>query len=149
MSLTFVPLISSGVAGPLGVLHLPRLWQKVSLQAKGQLCPGYPDIGTGFDAMVLQALNLDAESVRKFVKEESPTYPQFESWVKEQAGVKIDRATIDSLNAALRDYNHSDTDRKTILSANGLSDEPPAPHDAIGLNNLEDWLEFHGRVLAA
>jgi len=23
---TIVPLISSGVAGPLGVLHLPRLW---------------------------------------------------------------------------------------------------------------------------
>jgi len=86
MSPTFVPLISSGVTGPLGVLHLPRLWQKVSLQAKGQLCPGYPDIGTGFDAMVLQALNLDADSVRKFVKGESPNYPQFESWVKERHG---------------------------------------------------------------
>ena len=23
---TIVPLMSSGVAGPLGVLHLPRLW---------------------------------------------------------------------------------------------------------------------------
>jgi hypothetical protein len=42
------------------------LWQKVSLQAKGQLCDGYPDIGTGFDSMVLRALNLDAEAVRKF-----------------------------------------------------------------------------------
>jgi len=29
MSETCVPLISSGVAGPLGVVHLPRLWQKV------------------------------------------------------------------------------------------------------------------------
>ena len=26
-----IPLISSGIAGPIGVLHLPRLWQKVSL----------------------------------------------------------------------------------------------------------------------
>src|SRR5215469_12627762 len=133
MSQTFVPLISSGVAGPLGVLHLPRLWQKVSLQAKGQLCPGYPDIGTGFDAMVLKALNLGAESVRTFVKEESPTYPQFESWVKKQPGVKVDRVTIDSLNASIRGYDHSDADRKAILSANGLPDEPAAPHDAIGL----------------
>ena len=32
-----VPLISSGVAGPLGVLHLPRLWQKVLLESLGQL----------------------------------------------------------------------------------------------------------------
>ena len=31
MSDTYVPMISSGTAGPLGVLHLPRLWQKVSL----------------------------------------------------------------------------------------------------------------------
>jgi hypothetical protein len=149
MSQTFVPLISSGVAGPLGVLHLPRLWQKVSLQAKDQLCPGYPDIGTGFDAMVLKALNLGSEAVRTFVKEESPTYPEFESWVKTQPGVKVDRATIDGLNAAIRGYNHSDADRKTILSANDLADEASAPHDAIGLNNLEDWLEFHTRVLAA
>ena len=149
MSETFVPLISSGVAGPLGVLHLPRLWQKVSLQSKGQLCPGYPDIGTGFDAMVLQALNLGSEAVRKYIKEESPTYPEFESWVKTQPEVKIDPATIDSLNAAIRAYNHSDADRKTILSANDLPDGASAPHDAIGLNNLEDWLEFHTRVLAA
>jgi Domain of unknown function (DUF5069) len=149
MSQTFVPLISSGVAGPLGVLHLPRLWQKVSLQAKGQLCPGYPDIGTGFDAMVLKALNLSSDAVRKFIKEESPTYPEFEKWVKAQPEVKVDRATIDGLNAAIRAYDHSDADRKTILGANDLPDEPAAPHDAIALNNLEDWLEFHTRVLAA
>jgi hypothetical protein len=148
MSQTFVPLISSGVAGPLGVLHLPRLWQKVSLEAKGQLCPGYPDIGAGFDSMVLRALNLDPEAVRKFVKETHPTYPQFEGWITKQPGVKIDRATIDASNAAIRGYNHTDSDRKGILSANGLPDQPSAPHDAVGLNNLEDWLEFHARVLA-
>jgi len=44
---TYVPLISSGVAGPLGVLHLPRMWQKVSLEAKGKLASGYPGIGRG------------------------------------------------------------------------------------------------------
>src|SRR6185295_7355837 len=41
---THVPLISSGVAGPLGVLHLPRLWLKVSLEARGKLANGYPGI---------------------------------------------------------------------------------------------------------
>jgi hypothetical protein len=148
MSQTYVPLISSGVAGPLGVLHLPRLWQKVSLEAKGQLCPGYPDIGAGFDSMVLRALNLDPEAVRKFVKEKRPTYPQFESWVAQQPGAKTDPATVDASNAAIRGYNHTDEDRKGILSANGLSDGPSAPHDAVGLNNLEDWLEFHTQILA-
>jgi len=45
MSDTYVPLISSGVAGPIGVLHLPRMWQKVSLEAAGKLASGYPGIG--------------------------------------------------------------------------------------------------------
>jgi hypothetical protein len=39
---TIVPTISSGVAGPLGVIHLPRLWLKLSLEAQGKLAPGYP-----------------------------------------------------------------------------------------------------------
>ena len=42
MSTTLVPLISSGVAGPLGVLHLPRLWLKASLAARNKIAAGYP-----------------------------------------------------------------------------------------------------------
>src|SRR6187455_2095011 len=53
---SIVPLISSGVAGPLGVLHLPRLWLKLSLEESGKLASGYPGIGHGFDAMTLAAL---------------------------------------------------------------------------------------------
>ena len=36
MNNTHVPLISSGTAGPLGVIHLPRLWLKTSLEATGE-----------------------------------------------------------------------------------------------------------------
>ena len=36
---TYIPLISSGADGPLGVLHLPRFWQKASLEARGLLDP--------------------------------------------------------------------------------------------------------------
>ena len=32
-----VPLIGSAEVGPLGVLHLPRLWLKVSLDGRGLL----------------------------------------------------------------------------------------------------------------
>jgi hypothetical protein len=58
-----IPLISSGNKGPLGVLHLPRLWQKVSLEAAGKLADGYPGIGAGYDSMVIAGLGLDAEAV--------------------------------------------------------------------------------------
>jgi len=56
---TIVPLISSGVAGPLGVLHLPRLWLKLSLESVGKLAPGYPGAGKGYDQMVIDGIGLN------------------------------------------------------------------------------------------
>jgi len=141
-----VPLISSGTAGPLGVLHLPRLWQKVSLEAAGKLAEGYPGIGAGYDAMVIAGLGLDTEAVRSYITDNKPTYPQFEAWVQEQPGAKLDDASVQELNDSIVGYNHDDETRQNILSANGLPDGDPK--DAINLNNLDDWLEFHAAEIA-
>src|SRR5687768_9763711 len=122
-----VPLISSGTAGPLGVLHLPRLWQKVSLESCGKLAEGYPGIGKGYDTMVIDALGLKADAVRDFIKTSKPTYPQFEAWIKKQPGVKLDKGTIDTLNGAIRGYIHADDTRKSILGASKLADDASAP----------------------
>jgi len=146
MSDTYVPLISSGVAGPLGVVHLPRLWQKVSLEENGKLARGYPGVGKGFDAMTLAALGLEEQAVRNYIKQNKPTYPQFESWVKKNAK-SLTRESIEKHNAAVRGYNHDDETRKGILNACSIADDPSAPKDAVNLNNLEDWYEFHQAVL--
>jgi len=143
---TIVPLISSGVAGPLGVLHLPRLWLKVSLESLGKLAPGYPGAGKGYDQMVIDGLGLQRDAVLSFIKDSKPTYPQFEAWVKKN-GTKLDKGSIEKLNAAIRGYNHDDATRKSILGANGLPDDASAPKDAVNLNNLDDWKEFHEAVL--
>jgi len=142
----FVPLISSGVAGPLGVLHLPRLWLKVSLEAIGKLAPGYPGAGKGFDQMVIDGLGLNRNAVLNFIKDNRPTYPQFEAWVRKN-GTKLDQASIERLNAAIRGYNHDDPTRKAILAANGLPEDASSPKDAVSLNNLDDWKEFHDAAL--
>src|SRR3954467_126952 len=110
---TIVPLISSGVSGPLGVLHLPRLWLKTSLEARGKLAPGYPGAGKGYDQMVIDALGLNRDAVINSVKTSRPTYPQFEAWVKQQPGVKLDKATVEKLNASIRGYNHDDATRQS------------------------------------
>jgi hypothetical protein len=107
-----VPLISSAAAGPLGAIHLPRLWQKVLLSAKGQLDPEYDECGPGFDQMTLGALGLDRDATIAYIKDNSPTYPQFEQWVVQQKGGSIDRSTIEQHNAAIRGYNHSDSTRQ-------------------------------------
>lgn len=144
---TYVPLISSGVAGPLGVLHLPRLWLKVSLEATGKLAPGYPGIGKGYDAMTCAALGLSEPAVIDFIKSNKPTYPQFEAWVKKQPGVKLDKATIYKHNQSILGYIHGDDVRAGILAASGLPDDGSVNPGAVDLNNLDDWYEFHQAVL--
>ena len=146
MSDTYVPMISSGVAGPLGVVHLPRLWQKVSLEEAGKLASGYPGVGKGFDAMTLAALGLEEEAVRDYIKQNKPTYPQFEAWVKKNAK-SLNRESIEKHNSAVRGYNHDDETRTGILSACAIADDAAAPKDAVNLNNLDDWYEFHRAVL--
>src|ERR1043166_9023693 len=145
MADTYVPMISSGTAGPLGVLHLPRLWQKVSLESAGKLAPGYPGIGRGFDAMTCAALGLDEQAVRDYIMQKKPTYPQFEAWVKQNAKT-MNRSSIEKHNAAVRGYNHEDATRKEILGNCGVPDDASAFKDAVNLNNLDDWYEFHKAV---
>ena len=146
MSATYVPLISSGVAGPLGVLHLPRLWLKASLEAAGKLAAGYPGIGKGYDMMTISALGLTEAAVRDFIKTK-PTYPQFEAWVKKQPGVKLDKATLYKHNQSILGYIHDDATRKGILGASGITDESLVHPGAVDLNNIDDWKEFHDAVL--
>jgi hypothetical protein len=143
---THVPLISSGVAGPLGVLHLPRLWLKVSLESVGKLAPGYPGAGKGYDQMVIDGLGLNRDAVINFIKQNKPTYPQFEAWVKQNA-TKLDKGSVDKLNSAIRGYIHDDSTRKSILGASNIPDDGGACKDAVNLNNLDDWKEFHEAVL--
>src|ERR1700730_16877847 len=146
MAHTHVPMISSGVAGPLGVLHLPRLWLKVSLEAQGKLANGYPGMGRGFDAMTCAALGLEEQAVKDFIKQKKPTYPEFEAWVKKNAKTVTPDA-IAKHNASVRGYIHDDDTRKSVLGACNLPDDASAPKDAVNLNNLDDWYEFHQAVL--
>jgi len=138
---SIVPLISSGTAGPLGVLHLPRLWLKASLEARGKLAAGYPGAGKGYDQMVIDGIGLNRDAVLNFIKSSKPTYPQFEAWVKKNA-TKLDKASVDKLNSGIKGYIHDDDTRKSVLGADGIPDDAGAPKDAVNLNNLDDWHGF-------
>jgi hypothetical protein len=143
-----VPLISSGIAGPLGVLHLPRLWLKVSLEAAGKLHPDYPGIGHGYDSMVLSALGIAPEAFKTFVSEKHPTYPQLEAWILEQKGGALDQVAVAKLNAAITGYLHDPETCKSILEGAGVADEAGKIRDAVNLNNLDDWQIFWSEVLS-
>ena len=140
-----IPTISSGVAGPLGAIHLPRLWSKVLLSAHGQLEEGYDECGMGFDQMVLDGLKVDRDAAIAFIKDNNATYPQFEQWVRDQRGGSIPGSEIQASNAAIAGYDHADDTRGEILSAAGIGDDGSIK-DAVNLNNLDDWTELHGSL---
>ena len=140
-----IPLISSGVSGPLGVLHLPRLWQKVILGATGNLEEGYDQCGQGYDQMVLDALGLDRDATLAYLTSNIPSYPEFEAWVLEQKGGSLDSNAVSEINAAIEGYNHADDVRAAILGAAGIADDGSIL-DAVNLNNLDDWTEFHAQL---
>ena len=137
-----IPTISSGVAGPLGVLHLPRFWSKVLMDAKGVLHDDYPACGMGFDQMVLDGLGLEREETLAYLSENTPSYPEFEKWILDKKGGSLDKGAVDELNAAIAGYNHDDETRTSILGASGIGDDGSIL-DAVNLNNLDDWYEFH------
>jgi len=145
---TVVPLISSTVAGPLGAVHLPRLWQKLLLSASGQLAEGYAECGSGFDQMTINGLKLNRDALMQYVKQNRPTYLQFEQWVLQQRGGTIPASEIQASNQAIRDYLHGDEDVKEISEAAGVPN-PGKIRDALTLNNLEDWTAFHKSLPSA
>jgi len=141
-----VPTISSGTAGPLGVLHLPRLWLKASLGAAGKLHSDYPAIGAGYDQMVLDGLGIDKGDFESFIAHSKPSYIECENWILQQKGGSLDQDAVNNLNAAISGYIHDDDTRSEILDAAGREDDGTIK-DAVNLNNLDDWAIFHAQEL--
>lgn len=137
-----VPLIGSGEAGPLGAIHLPRLWLKVSLATAGVLDDEYAECGMGFDRMVLDGLGIDRDAALAYLRGERPSYPQFEQWVLDQNGGSIDQSVIDASNAAIAGYNFP-PERVAAISEAAGANADGAVTDAVTLNQLDDWSALH------
>ena len=140
-----IPLIGSSEAGPLGAIHLPRLWLKVTLSAAGALHDDYDECGAGFDQMVLDGLGVDRDAAVDYLKSSMPTYPQFEQWVVDQNGGSIDQSVVDASNAAITGYEHGD-DIVSAISAGAGTNADNAIKDAVTLNALEDWNDIHASL---
>jgi hypothetical protein len=139
-----VPLISSDTAGPLGAIHLPRLWTKLTLSAAGLLPGSYDECGAGFDQMTIGALGLDRQKTIDFIKNARPTYMQFEEWVIAQNGGSISTDRVAKHNAAIRGYDHSDETAARMRAASGIKDASVT--DAVTLNTIEDLDDVHAQV---
>ena len=96
--------------------------------------------------MVLDGLGLKKDAVVEFITKNRPTYCQFEAWIKEQPGTRLDSAPITKLNDSIRGANHDEGTVESILSENELPSDIGI-RDAVTLNRIDDWKCFHEAVL--
>lgn len=144
---THVPLISTRTKGPLGLVHLPRLWLKMRLSAKGKLADGYRAGEGGFDGALLEALGIDSTAAVAFVSASQPGYLAFEAWVKENAKPgSLTLEAIDQFNERILSFPKPEPGRSEMLEILGLS---PSDKEWLGtdLNDLDDWHGFHLALL--
>jgi hypothetical protein len=142
-----IPLISSGTAGPLGAVHVPRLWEKLTLYGAGMLADGYDFCGTGFDQMTVDALGLNRDATIDYITKNKPTYLEFERWIVQQNGGNLPKEKIDKHNAAIFGYNHPDELAAKMRQSSGLSNANVK--DAVTLNMLEDLDELRSQAVGA
>ena len=131
----FPPLISSIEVGQLDVMQLSRTWCKVLLEAKGLLNSGYPACGGGLDQRVLDALGLDRNGTLAYIRENLPTYLDFEAWVISSIG-EVDRAKVDGFQTVMLNREHAEPKRTEIHDLTGC--DRTISSGAL-LNHLEDW----------
>ena len=140
---THVPLISTRSKGPLGLVHLPRLWLKMRLASKGKLAEGYRAGEGGFDGMLLKALGINSDAAVAFVAQSQPNYLAFEGWVKEKATPEsLTPEAIDAFNEQILSIQKPEPLRSKTVDLLGL---PGNDTEWLGtdLNDLEDWQDFH------
>lgn len=141
-----IPAVGSKISGPLGAVHLPRLWTKLLLSSRGLLPSDYDECGDGFDAMTLSALGLDRQALISFIHDEQPTYMAFETWVLHNARGTLDAAKIEAHNRAILSYKHSDSTARSMRAASGVADSAVA--DAATLNALDDFDQLHAQIVS-
>jgi hypothetical protein len=140
MQEAIVPLISSSTVGPLGVMHLPRLWYKLLLHAKGKLPEGYRCGSGGFDEKLCDELGVPREAFIAYVEGELPDYPAVEAWVIANAK-NLNDASIASFNTYVVERVLPPdmlAQRRTELQLTDMS----LVHGVV-LNNLDDWSAAH------
>lgn len=139
-----VPLIGATVPGPLGIVHLPRMWLKSVLSAAGLLVEGYFDNYKGFNQRVVDGIGLEPEPWFAFLAT-MPTYPQAEDYVKAHA-TKLDPASIAAVNHEILTYLRPEENAAAVRARAGLDDS--TFRDSAQLLNFDDWTTLHQTLVA-
>jgi hypothetical protein len=139
-----VPAISTAVSGPLGVLHLPRLWIKRRAHAAGRLPAGYRLGAPGFDGTLADALGFAYDELAAYIDAERPDYLATEAWVRKNAKTLTDE-TVAALNARIMATKLPAQFAPAMRARLGVDE---SFERSIPLNDLDDWLTLHEQLKA-
>jgi hypothetical protein len=139
-----VPLISSSVAGPLGAMHLPRVWLKILLHAEGRLPDGYRHGIGGFDELVCTNLGIDRDAFVAFIEQKKPTYLELEAWVRENAS-NVNAESIAAHNRAILARELPEEKRAERYAGIGATDRSIT--NGVALNDLDDWTAVYRQIV--
>lgn len=118
--------------GALGVLHLKRLWSRALAMRQGWTCSDLMEDQR--DRLVLDALGVGLEQVKRELMERAPGFEAFERWIVDTAGEPAPE-TVARLNAALASAPAPEATRRWLAE---LAAMPPVL-DAAALSH---WDEF-------
>jgi hypothetical protein len=138
-----VPVISSEVQGPLGLMHLPRLWLKALLHATNSLAEDWGCGPGGLDKRIQDFVGIDPEAFVPGLLQKFPTYPECEAWVRAHAR-SLDDESIARSNAFLSTHGLPRGLGPKFRVYLGIGDE--CVDVGIRLNNFDDWMAIHGYV---
>jgi hypothetical protein len=146
MPAPIVPVLSSSVVGPLGIMHLPRLWLKILLHGCGRLPEGYRHGVGGFDEFVTTTLGIDRDAFVAYIETVKPDYLTLEAWVRANAAMLTPDA-IATINQRVSTAALSEPMLTERTARFGLGD--PSYTGAVALNDLDDWAAMHDALSRA
>jgi hypothetical protein len=135
-----IPAISGSTTGPLGVVHLPRLWLKLLLHGKGMLPEGYRHGAGGADEMVIGGLGIDPDAFVRYVEGEQPDYLTCEAWVKAN-GKNVSPEAIAKVNETILHAIMPDPRRSEWQQRFGVDFG-----EGWRLNQLDDWAAIPAQI---
>jgi hypothetical protein len=138
-----IPAISSSIAGPFEVAHLPRFWFKKILKHHGRLPAEYRCGEGGFDGTLLDVLGIANDDVDAFVASEKPGYLKFEAWVRERT--TSTPAARDAVSEKFRTTIMPDALAVPRRAQYGL---PDSITNGPLLNDVDDWGGIHTQLRA-
>ena len=143
-----IPLISSLCYGPSEVCQLPRFWWKNVTCRAGILDAEYPDCSGGLDAGVLEVLELDRDRTQGWIRENMPSYLEFEAWVVAEKKGDLDAVAVEKWNESIRSRVHTRPEKITETYRDvGLEEGKCTETSAVILNAMQDWQLFYKRDL--